>query len=287
MVRMPHPLVALALLAGAVAGTAEAQPISGRYQARPGPVEVCDGNYIGACSFFWQLEGSLDFEIFSLPFPGTGWDVGFVDSDLRLRWIHGGLVQPVRPFPAATDLPLSALTLGLGPGHETFVSPAGEPVEVELALFQITDTQFLLRGSYDAGCCGGDRYEILGVLFDWTGPREEEPALTLLDQKFRIAVQWRDGQGGSGIATPIALDDRSGRFWFFRPDNPELLVKVIDACEPFGRWWFFAAGLTDVEVEIRAAGPGILDHKVYTRPAGEPFQPVLDTEGFACQSGVI
>lgn len=275
MARIPHSLVALALLA--VAGTVEAQPKSGRYQARPAPMEMCPASTSASCSF-WQLEGSLDFEIFSLPFPGTGWDVGFVGSDLRLRWLHG---EAERPFPAATDLPLSELILGPGPGHETFVAPPGEPRDVELALFQISDTVFLLRGTYDATCCGGDRYEIFGSLFDWTGPAEEEPALALLAGRFRIAVEWRDHQGGSGVGTPIALDDRSGHFWFFRPDNPELMVKMIDACEPFGRWWFFAAGLTDVEVEIRVEHS--FDHeKVYSSPAGVPFEPILDTEGFLC-----
>jgi hypothetical protein len=64
---------------------------------------------------------------------------------------------------------------------------------------------------------------------------------------------------------------------------------VIDACEePFGRFWFFAAGLTDVEVEIRVKGPAIFEaEKVYTSPAGTPFAPILDTEGFDCGQDVV
>ena len=49
----------------------------------------------------------------------------------------------------------------------------------------------------------------------------------------------------------VRLGSDSGYFWFFDPTNPEIFVKVLDACvAPFERYWVFAAGLTDVETRL-------------------------------------
>jgi hypothetical protein len=281
------PLVLAALLAAATAG---AEPLSGRYQARPSPVVGC-GGFSGECRVF-QLEGWVEVETFGIVFPGSLPAVRFLASDLRLRSVGD---DTSFPFPAPGDLELAQLVVVNGAQHIVdFANPPGAQQTVELNLLGVEDpeqsgeTHFLLSGFYDEGCCDRFRYEIGGVLFDWTGPLAQPPAL-FLDHGFRVTVTWRAGRGGSGVGTPIAFDGASGRFWFFQPDNPELLVKVIDACEePFGRFWFFAAGLTDVEVEIRVEGPAIFeDEKVYTSPAGTPFASILDTEGFDCGQDVV
>lgn len=274
------PIVLAVLLAAATAG---ADPRSGRFQARPGAVIGCGGIF-GECHLF-QLEGWVEIETLPL-FPGSGQAVEIVASDLRLRPVDEITGMQTMPFPAAGDLQLSQLELVQGEHDVTFVSPPGAAQTVRLGLdVGFEGDHFVLSGVYDEGCCDRFRYQIGGVLFDWTGFLEDTPALHL-DDGFRVEVSWQDGRGGSGVGTPIAFDGRSGRFWFFQPDNPELLVKVIDACEPFGRFWFFAAGLTDVEVEIRVVRSAIFDHeKVYTSPAGAPFAPILDTEGFLCDDG--
>lgn len=271
------PILAAALVAPA----ATAEPLTGRYQARPAPVFACGGLF-GDCEVL-QLEGWVEIETFAIVFPGSPPAVRFLASDLRLRAVDDGSVTP---FPAPGDLQLAELRVTTGSGNNvSFASPPGSAQTVQLELWGVVDDEaageshVLLSGVYDEGCCDRVRYEIGGVLFDWTAPLGEPPALRLADG-FSVRAEWRDGRGGSGVATPIAFDDRSGHFWFFRPDNPELLVKVIDACEPFGSRWFFAAGLTDVEVAIRVEGPGGV--RTYTRPAGQPFAPILDTGAFPC-----
>jgi hypothetical protein len=274
------PLVLAALLAAATAG---AEPLTGRFQARPGAVVGC-GGITGECRLF-QLEGWVEIEVIGVPQPGVPPVVRFVASDLRLRRIGTGQSHV---FPQPEDLQLTQLETIDGEEDVTFVEPPGALQTVRLELTEGGGERFVLSGFYDEGCCDRFRYEIGGVLFDWTGPLAQTPAL-FLDHGFRVTVAWRDGRGGSGVGTPIAFDGASGRFWFFQPDNPELLVKVIDACEePFGRFWFFAAGLTDVEVEIRVKGPAIFeDEKVYTSPAGTPFAPIQDTAGFDCGQDVV
>ena len=48
----------------------------------------------------------------------------------------------------------------------------------------------------------------------------------------------------------MKLTDDSGYLWFFDADNIELIVKVLDGCGVNNRYWVFAGGLTNVEVDI-------------------------------------
>jgi hypothetical protein len=100
--------------------------------------------------------------------------------------------------------------------------------------------------------------------------------------RFRVISEWATPRGdrGYGQATPITAD--AGWFWFFNDANVELVVKLLDACPTgFHSFWFFAAGLTNVEAVIRVddtlAGIG----RLYVNPQGTPFAPIQDTEAFA------
>jgi AMMECR1 domain-containing protein len=105
--------------------------------------------------------------------------------------------------------------------------------------------------------------------------------LRLADERFEVFVTWRTSQGTSGSGQPERLTGDSGTFWFFDPDNVEVVIKVLDACGPFDRFWVFAAGLTDVEVEITVLDTDTDTARVYRNPLGVPFQPLQDTGAFA------
>ncbi len=99
--------------------------------------------------------------------------------------------------------------------------------------------------------------------------------------RFRVSATFETA-GGSGSAQGVPLSADSGTFWFFQPDNVELIVKVVDACAPpFERFWFFAAGLTNVEVEIAVEDIFAGETRRYTNAAGTAFQPIQDTAAFA------
>ena len=105
----------------------------------------------------------------------------------------------------------------------------------------------------------------------------------LADGRFRVTAEWRDADGNSDDAVAIVPSSDSGEFWFFEPDNTELIVKVLDACSLPGanRFWVFAAGLTDVEVSITVTDTKTGAEKGYGNDLGTPFEPVLDTDAFA------
>ena len=106
-------------------------------------------------------------------------------------------------------------------------------------------------------------------------------ALCLQGARFQATVRWQDQAGNqdSGQAIPITTD--TGYFWFFDQENVELVLKVLDGCALNGRYWVFAAGLTDVEVDLVVDDVLSGDTRSYFNPLGRGFEPVLDTSAFA------
>ena len=68
-------------------------------------------------------------------------------------------------------------------------------------------------------------------------------------------------------------------------DNTEITVKLLDACNGFDRYWFFAAGMTNVEVEIVVTDLETGAEKVYGNAMGATFETILDTDAFATCGG--
>jgi hypothetical protein len=109
-----------------------------------------------------------------------------------------------------------------------------------------------------------------------------ETALCLQRGRFRVSATWRTASA-QGVAKVRPETADSGSLWFFFPDNLELLVKVLDACQsPDPKYWVFAAGLTNVEVDIAVTDTATQTTRHYRNALGAPFAPVLDTAAFAC-----
>lgn len=109
--------------------------------------------------------------------------------------------------------------------------------------------------------------------------------LCLQTGRFAVEVDWRSRPGGEASATgsghPMAGTDSSGAFWFFNPENQELLVKVLDACTTRERFWVFAAGATNVEYILRVTDTQTGTVRTYYNPLGHPAEAVIDTQAFA------
>jgi len=103
--------------------------------------------------------------------------------------------------------------------------------------------------------------------------------LCLEDGRFRVQAEWATADD-EGPAMVHQVSDDAGELWFFRPDNVELLVKVLDGCTDFDHYWFFAAGLTDVEVEITVTDTLHDVTRAYDNDLGVDFEPILDTAAF-------
>ncbi len=105
--------------------------------------------------------------------------------------------------------------------------------------------------------------------------------LCLNDGRFRVTVNWRIGLGNEGVGEAIPITADAGWFWFFSPTNPELFIKVLDACSTRDRFWVFAGGLTDVQTSLVVVDTESGVVKTYEKPSGIGFQPIRDTQAFA------
>lgn len=101
--------------------------------------------------------------------------------------------------------------------------------------------------------------------------------LCLRDGRFSVAMVWRTATD-EDFARPVQLTSESGYFWFFNPQNIEVVIKVLNGCGLNNRYWVFAAGLTNVNVEIV-----VLDRLrdifvAYENPLNRAFPPLQDTD---------
>lgn len=109
-----------------------------------------------------------------------------------------------------------------------------------------------------------------------------ETAAYLAGGRFQISATWETLQGtrGSAVARPLTPDTTT--FYFFDPDNVELIVKVIDACglQGFDNFWTFAAGLTNVGVVLSVIDTETESRRVFDISVGRAFPPIQDTVAF-------
>jgi len=105
--------------------------------------------------------------------------------------------------------------------------------------------------------------------------------LCLNNGRFRIQVLWRvPSQGATGIGTAVPLTGDTGYFWFFTPNNVELVVKAVDGRAVNGDFWVFYGALSDVEYTLTVTDTVTGASRSYFNPAGT-LASVADTGAFA------
>jgi hypothetical protein len=113
----------------------------------------------------------------------------------------------------------------------------------------------------------------------------DDETMCLLGPRFKVTGSWRTADGNSGTAQAFLLNNTkgagSGYFWFFDDANIEIVVKMLDGCGPFDRFWAFLFGGTNVEVEINICDTFTGKRSDYTNTQGVNFQPLFDTNAFA------
>ena len=106
--------------------------------------------------------------------------------------------------------------------------------------------------------------------------------LCLLQSRFGVEVSWTNYQGisGAGIAHPLTSD--SGLFWFFAPENLELLVKMVDGCAFNGHYWVYAAATTDVEYHLRVTESASGAYRTFDNILGTASPAFTSIDAFPC-----
>ncbi len=159
---------------------------------------------------------------------------------------------------------------------------AGAPQPTAAALQGVC--QLVATNPQSPGPCRIDPGFVLQPLNDLVRPRTDcvpdGQTLCLDDGRFRARVDWKDfaGNTGNGKVSQI-LTGETGSFWFFDPDNIELVVKALDGRQFNSHLWIFYGSLTNVQFELTVTDTESGLQKVYSNPLGD-FASVGDTEAF-------
>jgi len=187
------------------------------------------------------------------------------------------------------------LKRGEAPTRESFDCKSDRPGTLsfcEIADPAPGDWHVLVQGASGPG----GAYQLVTTLFAQGTPAGCVPSATTLclddqpgDRRFRVEVAYQTAQGGglsgAGHAVPLSSlgVDRGGLFWFFAPDNPELLVKVLNACSAgTPRFWVFYSSGTNVGLTITVTDTVSGHSKTYTNPDLHTATPVQDTDALPC-----
>jgi ELWxxDGT repeat protein len=114
-----------------------------------------------------------------------------------------------------------------------------------------------------------------GTVVVWRPCTPSDEHLCLGDGRFRVTVRWTDHHspfGESGFGQPVRLPtgtDDSGSFWFFTPDNLELVVKLLDAGGVNDHFWFFWGALSDVQYSINVEDTALGTSQSYLNHPGQ------------------
>jgi hypothetical protein len=108
------------------------------------------------------------------------------------------------------------------------------------------------------------------------------------DQRFEAKISFSTVQGGGfsgdGQAIPLASlgVSHGGLFWFFGQDNPEMLLKVLNACAVNGKFWVFFSAGTNVGFTLTVTDTVSHNRRFYVNPDLNPAPPVQDGNAFPC-----
>ena len=106
--------------------------------------------------------------------------------------------------------------------------------------------------------------------------------LCFAGNRFTAEADWTvPSQGGGPGLAVSGQSEVSGIFYFFAPENWELLVKVLDGCAINGHYWVFLAPATTAGWEVRLEDTLRGEMWVRSSTYGDHPDPILDTRAFA------
>ncbi|MXX75075.1 MAG: hypothetical protein F4210_15590 [Holophagales bacterium] len=127
--------------------------------------------------------------------------------------------------------------------------------------------------------------EPAGAAGSVSSPSEDgcvESATTLCLQEGRYEVTVDFTANGETMPAKVARPrtDDSGLFYFFAPNNWEMLLKVLDGCGVNQHHWVFAASATDVGLNLTVRDTMSAASKTYIKDPGEPAPAITDVGAF-------
>ncbi|HEX3552166.1 MAG TPA: hypothetical protein VIA62_02935 [Thermoanaerobaculia bacterium] len=271
--------------------------------ADPQPVFYADGSF----SVLWTIHqllfdvGNLFARRFSPAVAATSPTVEFSaaeavegrlpaaaalpSGDTWVLWLKGGLPQEPDGgifsgvFDPSWNLkgPISRIntyTAGVQTEPAVATSPAGDLV----AAWASGDDRSHGIGGIN-GTQDGNGFGVFAQRFT-TASCGLDPGQLCLGGRFSVGVQLTNPtSGAAGSGKPLSLTGDTGAFWFFGPDNVELMIKVLDGRAVNGHFWVFYGALSDVEYTITVTDTETRQSKFYHNPPHH-LESRADTQAF-------
>ncbi len=113
-------------------------------------------------------------------------------------------------------------------------------------------------------------------------------SLCLADSRFDVSVDWSTAGGGEGSASTVpGGTNNSGLFYFFDPNNWEMLIKVLDGCAINGHYWVYSAAATDLGLDITVTDMATRAIWEYTKAPGPPAPAITASKAFPHSCGPL
>ena len=191
-------------------------------------------------------------------------------------------LRGIAPAPCSDDLPYLEDGVLVVPIHLdcSVITPPPSPTPFEFVTPPIT----LPAGSYSV--VAGQAFAPYIDTYLRSQIEVVAKEVPLHDGKFQVSVDWQDFEGLTGAGRPAVPPSRdSALFWFFAPENWELMVKVLDGCDFHGHYWVLGAASTTVGYQVTVQGP---DSQSWTfaNPLGQSSEAFADIEAFECEDAV-
>jgi hypothetical protein len=140
---------------------------------------------------------------------------------------------------------------------------------------------------------GSGLYQVTATLFlGGSQPTACVPSSTTLciddqagDRRFAAEIAWnRNGALGQAGALPLQSVGvtQGGLFWIGSPTNPEVLLKVLNACGVNNHYWVFYSAGTNQGLEVTVRDTATNRTWTRTNQNGTLAAPVADTVAFPC-----
>jgi hypothetical protein len=195
-------------------------------------------------------------------------------TQIRLTWQDNATDEDSYRIEARSAAAATFTDLGAVPANTTAVNIIG--------LTPSTTYFFRVRASNDQGFSAYSNVASATTHSGTSTCTSSPTVLCLNNDRFRVEATFRIPGGTTTQAQTVRLTNDTGYFWFFNAANVEILVKVLNACsQPRPRYWVFAAGLTNVRVDITVTDTQTGQVRTYSNPQGQAFLPIQDTSAFA------
>lgn len=97
--------------------------------------------------------------------------------------------------------------------------------------------------------------------------------------RFLATVTWTAPDGSSGLGNLTSISSVTKGFWFFSPENLDLVVKILDGRAVNGKFWVLYGSLTDLQFNLTVTDRITGAQKTYTNAQGQ-LSSVADTGAF-------